>query len=200
MGRPRSFDTEAVLDSAAAEFRVHGFTNTSTEKLCEAAGVRRSSLYNTFTSKEELFVQALQRYAEVVSLRQETILTNAELDGGTRLWRIVEMVVAEEFAAHKEGHAAGCMTVHTFMSPDMRQSDPRVQSILDRDLDRRISLLTQAAKIGQLDGSVRPESSPEDVATLIVTVISGLRVTAQTGAEPAQLLRVARMSLAATLV
>ncbi len=188
------------MDSAAAEFRVHGFANTSTEKLCEAAGVRRSSLYNTFTSKEELFVQALQRYAEVVSLRQETVLTNAELDGGTRLWRIVEMVVAEEFAAHKEGHAAGCMTVHTFMSPDMRQSDPRVQSILDRDLDRRISLLTQAAKIGQLDGSVRPESSPEDVATLIVTVISGLRVTAQTGAEPAQLLRVARMSLAATLV
>lgn len=199
MGRLRSFNTEAVLDSAAAEFRIHGFANTSTEKLCEAAGLRRSSLYNTFISKEELFVQALQRYTDVVSSRLETVLTNAELNGGTRLWRIVEMVVAEELTARKKGHAAGCMTVHTFMSPDLRQNDPRVQSILDHDLDRRLLLLTQAAKIGQLDGSVRPESSPEDIATLIVSIISGLRVTAQTGAEPAQLLRIARMSLAATL-
>ncbi|MFC3657082.1 TetR/AcrR family transcriptional regulator [Xanthomonas hyacinthi] len=193
------FDTEAVLDSAAAEFRVHGFADTSTEKLCEAAGVRRSSLYNAFTSKEELFVQALRRYTEVTTLRQEEVLTAAELDGGTRLWRIVEMVVEEEWAACKKGHAAGCMTVHTFMSPHVRQSDSRVQSILSQDLDHRLSLLTEAARVGQLDGSVRPESSPEDVAMLIVTVVSGLRVTAQTGAEPAQLLRIARMSLGATL-
>lgn len=199
MGRPRSFDTEAVLDSVAAEFRIHGFADTSTEQLCEAAGLRRSSLYNAFTSKEELFVQALQRYVEVVALQQEAILTDAKLDGGTRLWRIVEMVVNEEWAARKNGHAAGCMTVHTFMSPDIRKSDTRVQAILDHDLSHRISLLTEAAKVGQRDGSVRPQSSPEDVATLIVTVVSGLRVIAQTGAEPAQLHRIARMSLGATL-
>ncbi|MFP1755183.1 TetR/AcrR family transcriptional regulator [Lonsdalea quercina] len=200
MGRPRSFDTETVLDFAAAEFRVHGFADTSTERLCEVAGVRRSSLYNAFTSKEELFVQALRRYVEVMAQRQEAVLADAELDGGTRLWRIVEMVIDEERTARKAGHAAGCMTVHTFMSPDIRWSDRRVQTILEHDLNHRISLLAQAAKAGQADGSVRPESSPEDVATLIVTVISGLRVLAQTGAEPAQLLRIARMSLGSTLV
>lgn len=199
MGRPRSFDTETVLDFAAAEFRVHGFADTSTERLCEVAGVRRSSLYNAFTSKDELFVQALRRYVEVVTLRQEAVLTDTKLNGGTRLWRIVEMVIGEEREARKEGRAAGCMTVHTFMSPDIRQSDRRVQTILDHDLKQRISLLAQAAKVGQADGSVRPESSPEDVATLIVTVVSGLRVVAQTGAEPAQLLRIARMSLGTTL-
>lgn len=200
MGRPRSFDTEAVLDSVAAEFRIHGFADTSTEQLCEAAGVRRSSLYNAFTSKEELFVQALRRYVEVMMHHQEAVLTNPELNGGARLWRIVEMVVDEEWAARKQGHAAGCMTVHALMSPDVRRGDSRVQAILDQDLSRRLSLLTEAAKVGQRDGSVRPESSPEDVASLIVTVVSGLRVVAQTGAESAQLLRIARMSLGATLV
>lgn len=200
MARPRSFNPTAVLDAASAEFRVHGFADTSTEQLCEAAGVRRSSLYNTFSSKEELFVQALVRYTEVMMERQEAVLTDADLDGGTRLWRIIELIVDEECVARKEGHAAGCMIVNTFMSPDVRGGDPRVQSVLDRDYSRRLSLLTQAARVGQVDGSVSSGETPEDVALLVITVVSGLRVTAQAGATPEQLLRIARMSLGSTLV
>lgn len=199
MARPRTFDLTAVLDAAAAQFRVHGFADTSTEQLCKAAGVRRSSLYNTFTSKEELFVQALVRYTEVMMERQEAILTDSNLDGGTRLWRILELIVDEECIAQREGHAAGCMIVNTFMSPDVRGGDPRVQSVLDRDYDRRRSLLTQAARVGQIDGSVRLGVVPEDVAMLVITVISGLRVTAQAGVGQEQLLRVAKMGMGSVL-
>lgn len=200
MARPRSFDPTAVLDAASAEFRVHGFADTSTEQLCDAAGVRRSSLYNTFISKEELFVQALVRYTEVMTARQEEVLTDAHLDGGARIWRVIELIVEEERAARREGHAAGCMIVNTFMSPDVRGGDPRVQSVLDRDYDRRRSLLTQAARLGQADGSVRSGVPPEDVALLVITVISGLRVAAQAGVEPEQLARLAKMGVGSTLV
>ncbi len=199
MARPRSFDTQAVLDAAGAEFRVHGFADTSTEQLCEAAGVRRSSLYNTFTSKEELFVQALQRYTEVMMGRQAGVLTDPELSGGSRLRGLMEIIVDEECAAQEQGHAAGCMVVHSFMSPDVRERDERVQAILDRDLNHRLSLLKQAAMVGQLDGSVRTEVSPDAVALLISTVISGLRVTAHTGVTREQLLTTAEASLGAVL-
>ncbi|RRD07383.1 TetR/AcrR family transcriptional regulator [Arachnia propionica] len=53
------FDETAVLDAATHEFRAHGFADTSTEPLFEASGVGRSTLYNTFTSKEEFLVRAL---------------------------------------------------------------------------------------------------------------------------------------------
>lgn len=199
MARPRSFDTQTVLDAAVKEFRVHGFEETSTEQLCVAAGVRRSSLYNAFVSKDELFVRALERYTEVMMEAHAAVLTDTDLDGGTRLRRIVEMAVDEERAARKEGRTAGCMIVQSYMSPDLRARDSRIQSILDRDLERRLSHMTHAAIVGQADGSVNSLKSPEDVAMLVVTVISGLRVTAGAGTDPDLLLRVAEASLGSVL-
>lgn len=199
MGRPRSFDTQTVLDAVAGEFRVHGFSETSTEQLCKAAGLQRSSLYNTFTSKEGLFVQALERYTNVMMDIQSAVLTDGDLDGGSRLRRAMEMIVEEECHARTHGHAAGCMSVHAYMNPDLRASDGRVQAILDRDLDRRLTLLTQVARLGQSDGTVRQNTPPEDIAMLIVTLISGLRVAAQAIASPEQLKRIAAAGLEAVL-
>lgn len=200
MARPRSFEPSAVLDAAADEFRVHGFSGTLTEQVCEAAGVRRSSLYNTFTSKEELFYQALVRYTDVMTGRQEEVLSDPGLSGSERLWKIIELVVQEESSARKNGHAAGCMIVGTLMTPDVRSEDERVQEVLERDFDRRIFLLGQAAKIGQLDGSIRKGSTPEDIALLVVTLVSGLRVTAQAGVPPEKLLEIVRIGLGSVLI
>ncbi|KQB83963.1 TetR/AcrR family transcriptional regulator [Corynebacterium lowii] len=199
MARPRSFDPVSVLDAAAAEFRVHGFADTSTERLCEAAGVRRSSLYNTFVSKEELFFQSLVRYIDVIWERQKEILTDSDLDGGVRLWRILELVVEEESSARAGGHAAGCMVVNTLMAPGVRGADSRVQSVLERDYERRCSLLTQTVRVGQADGSILPGISPEDVALSVITVISGLRVAAQAGESPESLLRIVRTCMGSVL-
>jgi len=91
MARPRSFNEDAVLDAAAAQFRVHGFADTSTEQLCEAAGVRRSSLYNTFTSKDSLFVRALERYLTTTGNRQAAILEDAERTGSARLTALLHL-------------------------------------------------------------------------------------------------------------
>ncbi|MFJ3224582.1 TetR/AcrR family transcriptional regulator [Streptomyces sp. NPDC086783] len=188
MGRPRSFDEAAVLDAAAAEFRVHGFAGTSTEQLCEAAGVRRSSLYNAFISKDELFVRALERYVARYREARTKLLTDGQLSGGERLRILVEGVVEEERAARQQGHAAGCMVVHSLMTPDLRERDERVTRILDRDLRDHVGLVEEAIRAGRLDGSIRAEVEPREGALLVMALISGLRVTAQAGVEP-ELLR-----------
>lgn len=199
MARPRSFDETAVLDAAAREFRVHGFADTSTEQLCEAAGVRRSSLYNTFTSKDELFVRALERYVTTTGARQASILADDALSGAERLRALVDVVVGEELQASARGHAAGCMVVQSFMSPDLRERDERVTRILDRDLRERLSLLSGAIRAGQVDGSVDADTDPDDGAALVSTVISGLRVTAQTGTDAETLRRIALAGLRSLL-
>ncbi|NED00788.1 TetR/AcrR family transcriptional regulator, partial [Streptomyces sp. SID6648] len=78
-------------------------------------------------------------------------------------------------------HAAGCMVVQSFMNPDLRQRDERVARVLDRDLRERTALLAEAIRAGQADGSLADSMTPDDGAMLVTTVISGLRVTAQTG-------------------
>lgn len=177
------FDETAVLDAAAAQFRAHGFADTSTEQLCEAAGVRRSSLYNTFVSKEDLFVRALERYTDSIRERQSAILDNPNLRGGDRIRAILDLVIAEEREARKANHAAGCMVVHAFMSPDLRERDERIAQILDRDLRERLALLGDAIRAGRIDGSVVPDADPERGAMVVTTVISGLRVTAQSAVD-----------------
>ncbi|MGW7264441.1 TetR/AcrR family transcriptional regulator [Streptomyces sp. NPDC054842] len=199
MGRPRSFDEAAVLDAVAAEFRVHGFADTSTEQLCEAAGVRRSSLYNAFTSKDELFVRALERYVAGYREARTRLLTDDRLSGGERLRIHMEGVVEEERLAREQGHAAGCMVVHTLMAPDLRERDERVTRILDRDLRDHMTLLEEAIRAGRLDGSIRADVDPQEGALLILAVISGLRVTAQSGVEPALLRQVSLSGLRSLL-
>ncbi|WP_227997436.1 TetR/AcrR family transcriptional regulator [Nocardia australiensis] len=199
MGRPRTFDEIAVLDAAAAEFRVHGFADTSTEQLCGAAGVRRSSLYNAFISKDELFVRALEHYIDTIRERQTALLADDGLRGADRLRALVDLIIAEEQTAACQGHAAGCMVVQSFMNPDLRERDERIARILARDLRERSSLLDGAIRAGQVDGSIPEDVDPDDGALLVSTVISGIRVTAQAGVDAETLRRIALAGLHALL-
>lgn len=197
MVRPRTFDETAVLDVAAAEFRVHGYADTSTEQLCEAAGLKRSSLYNTFTSKDELFARALERYVETTGDAQAKVLEDSGLDGMARLRGVLDLILEEEVVAARDGHAAGCMVVGAHMTPDLEERDERVRRILDRGLDRQVSALSNVVGIGQRDGSVRLGVSAHDAALLVVSIISGIRVLAQAGSQPEELCRVAMLGLSA---
>ncbi|BCN44351.1 TetR family transcriptional regulator [Prescottella equi] len=195
MGRPRGFDEVAVLDASAEQFRVHGFADTSTEQLCDAAGVRRSSLYNTFTSKDELFVRSLERSVAVAKEQQESVLTDVELSGAERLTALFALVLDEERQARKNGHAAGCMVVSTHMAPDVGAREPRVKDILDRFLADQLALVADAVRAGRLDGTLRTDLAPKQAALMVVSAISGIRVLAQAGTMPAELRKVADLHI-----
>ena len=60
--RSRTSSDDDALDAAIAEFRDHGFVGTSVQRLVEATGRSRSSLYGRFGGKDGLFVAALERY------------------------------------------------------------------------------------------------------------------------------------------
>jgi len=66
MARPKAFITEVALDKAVAVFWEKGYEATSIQDLVEAMGIRRASLYATFGNKQQLFLQALERYGQVV--------------------------------------------------------------------------------------------------------------------------------------
>lgn len=62
MARPRDFDADLALDAAMLLFWRRGFTGTSVRDLCEAMKVQPGSFYGAFTSKEECYRRALERY------------------------------------------------------------------------------------------------------------------------------------------
>lgn len=197
MARPRMFNETAVLDAAAGQFRVLGFADTTTEQLCEAAGMGRGSLYNAFTSKDELFVRALERYVETTGAAQAEVVEDTDLDGLARLRGVLDLVLAEEESAASEGRAAGCMVVGARMTPRVEERDGRVKRILDQALDQQLSLYVHAVESGKRDGTLRPGIRTRDAAMMLVSIISGLRALAQAGSPPDELRRVADLGLEA---
>src|SRR5271166_6171727 len=58
---PRGGSREAIVEAATRLFLEHGFGAVSMDELAVAAGVARRTLYNQFTSKEEIFREMLLR-------------------------------------------------------------------------------------------------------------------------------------------
>jgi TetR/AcrR family transcriptional repressor of nem operon len=63
MGRPRLFDTDAVVSAARDAFVRTGYAGTSIDDLLQATGLQRASLYSAFGSKRGLFLTTLRRPA-----------------------------------------------------------------------------------------------------------------------------------------
>src|ERR1700761_6793555 len=64
MSRPREFDEAQALQAAKEVFWQRGYEATSLADLLAAMGLPKSSFYETFGSKRELFLRSLARYRE----------------------------------------------------------------------------------------------------------------------------------------
>ncbi|MBV1934422.1 MAG: TetR/AcrR family transcriptional regulator, partial [Parvibaculaceae bacterium] len=62
MGRPAQFNRNNALQVAMDEFWRHGYEATSVKSLSEILGITRSSFYNSFGSRDALFIEALALY------------------------------------------------------------------------------------------------------------------------------------------
>ncbi|MFF0445180.1 TetR/AcrR family transcriptional regulator [Streptomyces sp. NPDC004609] len=189
MGRPREFDEGRAVEAASRVFWSKGYEATSTQDLCDATGLGRSSIYNTFTSKHHLFLRALTHYADTMTDRQARLLGEG---GGSALERIralLALIVRSEMETRDGGVSVGCFVVNTLTALAAR--DAGAAEVLDRDLRRRLALLRAVVEDGKRDGSITSSGDAEGLAWYLVAVVSGMRVAAQAGAGRAELDRIA---------
>ncbi|QKW52118.1 TetR/AcrR family transcriptional regulator [Streptomyces buecherae] len=195
MARPRTFDEERALDAAIWAFWVKGYEATSTQDLCSATGLGRSSIYNTFSSKHELFTRALARYMDVMTAGQVAVLEQVERPAMERLRALFDVVIDGEFERRVEGRSVGCLTVNTTV--EIASRDPEVAALLARDLERRLASFRGVIEAGQRAGEISTARDADSLARFINAVIGGMRVSAQGGADRAVLESVADTALTA---
>src|SRR2546427_5399845 len=63
-GRPRAFDSDAVLERAMHVFWAKGYQGAALSALTRAMRINRPSLYAAFGNKEQLFRKVLDRYVD----------------------------------------------------------------------------------------------------------------------------------------
>jgi TetR/AcrR family transcriptional repressor of nem operon len=146
-GRPRQFDENEVLDSIIELFWDRGFENASLSDIVEAAGLNKSSLYNTFGSKDELFFAAIDRY---MNYRKTMLDESLSGDGFDLIEMFLEFMRIETAS---DGGCRGCLAINACTELGLR--DPRAQQLADKYRamfrDRLRPALRTAADRGELD-------------------------------------------------
>jgi AcrR family transcriptional regulator len=197
MGRPRLFDEREAVAAACRVFWTKGFDGTTTEDLCEATGLGRSSIYNTFKSKPHLFRRSLEYYVDTMTDRQISVLRDETVDAPERIRRLLGVIIDGELANRRDGYGAGCFTVNTITG--LASKDVLVAETLDRDLQRRLDSLRSLLAVGKADGSITSPLDAHGLAWYVVSVIYGMRVSAQSGADEPVLRQIADATLAALI-
>jgi TetR/AcrR family transcriptional regulator, transcriptional repressor for nem operon len=177
MPRPRTFDEDRAVDAAMRVFWTSGYEATSTQDLCAATGLGRSSIYNTFSSKRDLFDRALRRYTEQFTGAQLEVIQDAGMPIRERIRRILWTAVEPE-----PDDPAGCFVINTIV--ELGPKDPEIVDLLDRDHELKLVALTTAIRAAQAAGEIDPEQDASGLATYVFTVLGGLRVAARRNAAP----------------
>ncbi|MEV5568520.1 TetR/AcrR family transcriptional regulator [Spirillospora sp. NPDC052269] len=189
MARPRTFDETRAIEAAVDAFRRKGYEGTSTDDLCAATGLGRSSIYNAFTSKHDLFVRALTHFIEARTGRSTELMESAA-PLREKVAALLDSVIADEF-----DDGLGCLVVNT--SVELAPRDPEIAQLLERDYRRRFEAAKAACERAVRDGELAADRDADALAHYILAQVSGLRIAARYGAGRAALEGVAATSLAA---
>ncbi|MEV6977934.1 TetR/AcrR family transcriptional regulator [Kitasatospora sp. NPDC093806] len=181
MARPRTFDEDRALDAAMLAFWANGYEATSTQDLCAATGLGRSSIYNTFSSKHDLFKRALARYIELMTVPQTALLEDPRTPPLERIRVLFARIVDGEFEQRPEGRSIGCLTVNTIV--ELAGRDAEAAELVLRDQGLRLASLAAVIAAGQRAGEISARRTPDELARFLNAVIGGMRVAAKGGAD-----------------
>jgi len=181
-GRPRGFDEDEVLERVMELFWERGFECSSLADIVDAAELNKSSLYNAFGSKDELFHRALERYLEFrMGMLEEMSRGAGGLDD---LLAIIEFMRAEVTGPCG---GRGCLGINS--STEVGNGDEwmidygnRYRTMMRASFRR---VLDRAADLGEIDPGL------VDVYTDTMNGLAmSLTVTARSGAPPDELNRI----------
>ena len=179
-GRPSANETvdleRSVLDAALAEFRTHGFSGASIDRIARAAGVTRSAIYRRYTNRNTLFRRVIDQQVALLEAQAGALMHLA----------------GDPLEALRRTMAAYCRYIVSRVSLDLQRiviweasaSDdadrPRIAAVptdLSDPLDR---LIGEAQAAGQLRAA--PVEVLRDV--LVRLVAEGPRWQALASGEP----------------
>lgn len=174
-GRPIQFDPDWALDAATATFWSKGYEATSMQDLLEATRLSKSSLYQAFGGKPELFRRCLVRYADDMVRRFHKRLRTASstLD----FLRATLMQMAGEGV--DTATPRGCLIMNT--AAEFGQRDPAFAECVDEGIARFRAVFQLALSRGQKAGEIRREPSAATLADYVVSSIAGIRTMVKAG-------------------
>ena len=171
MARPREFCQEEALDQAMLVFWAKGYEATSLTELTRAMGISKSSFYDTFGSKHDLFLAAIERYSAEAT---ERMVADLEGDGSAReaiaavFWRTTDCA---------DGDRRGCFMGNCAV--EVSPHDPAAAARIAAGISRFERAFEKAVRRGQQGGEISSGHDARSLARYLVASLHGLQVMAK---------------------
>lgn len=177
MARPREFDERTALLQAMHTFWSQGYESTSISDLLKATGLSKSSLYDTFGSKRELFLAAFDEYRKE-RMRNLQKYLNQSPTAYASIQAFFEMVIDH---AQKDAQPFGCMSCNE--AAELAPHDEEVQQLVEQDFVGIEESFVEAIERGKKDGSVSLDKDARKLARFLCTNHQGLQIMARAKAD-----------------
>lgn len=177
IGRPLEFDPSVVVVKAMETFWRNGYEATSIIDLTEEMGLSKSSLYQSFGSKKQLFETCLSTYTGLIASELERNLCDAP----SGMYFIENLLTSVANTSQIQVGTKGCLLVNSIN--EMGQKDSEIALLIDRELAKLTKIFIIAIKRAQEEGEISKQIKPQFGASYLHVSISGLRTMIKAGAD-----------------
>lgn len=191
LGRPIEFDPDVVLDAAMSVFWQRGFEATSLADLLAAMNLSKSSFYNAFGSKHELFERCLARFRaqQVDRMQQGLYAAPSPVDF------IRRMLLAAAAEAREPGRPRGCLIMNT--ASELSGRDPAVAALVSNATQDFAGMFRLAVEQAQERGEISRERDPALLAGYLLTAMAGIRTMVKAGLDANEVEQIAHIAVRA---
>lgn len=189
MPKTKQFNKEEVLDKASVIFQSKGYNGTSIDDLLHATGLSRSSLYDTFQDKHNLYLEALNYYKSKSTHPFEQIKTK-NVNGLKKIELLMSGVI-DHITASPDTN--GCLMVNA--AAEMSKQCKETSNVICNAKKDMEMMMDEWVKMGQEEGLINLKQSSKAYSMFLYNTICGLRVMSQSGADKKELENIAKVAL-----
>jgi len=188
MPRPKAYDPDVVLQKAMLLFWEKGYEATGIEDLEARMGINRFGIYDTFGSKQQLFLAALDYYDARYGANMRDQLTESGA-GLTPIKRLFKGLTA----AATQGNRLGCFMCNCVIERSLVDPDTatRVKDHFARLEEAFYITLQNARKKGEIQG----RRNLRACARFLIVALQGMHVSLRMGQEPSNVKDVVKLIL-----
>ena len=179
MARTKEFNEIEILDKAIDLFWFKGYNGASMQDVVDSLGLSRSSIYDTFGDKHQLYISALEQYRKQAAGGLIDMVKQSTSPIQT-IQQLFEMLSNDSLntVCNK-----GCFMTNSTI--ELAPHDPEIHKIVKDNMQDIEEAFYNLVKKGQDLGEITNQNDARALARFLFNTISGIRVAAKSGADKA---------------
>ncbi len=190
MPRTKSFCEAEVLEKALRLFHRDGYEGVSVQDLVSHLGISRSSLYETYGSKEELFVAVIKSYRDQ-NAKAALHQLRAENNGYDTIRNFFQDSL---LLACNDPDKKGCLMINSIIDAS-KDVVPSAGQIIRDNKAEFVDALAKVIQSGQRQKTINKDLEPDSTAEMLFALHSGLIAQSRIENDPDKLAKALEIGL-----